>query len=199
MSDYLKRFINTRSAENLMPLFTKCGNPAKEITESWGMLEAVKKYCAELWRWKCIIVGDGRTPRTGAMIAFYTGADTVSVDPELNLEAWAQYRYIQSLQGIQIKRLLLMADKIEDISSINCDGKPVVVLWPHSHAPMNKCNTVNYAKRIDIALPCCVKIPKEMYKQPHIYYQDLQILSPKRDIHIWGTDLPACQAQNEGG
>lgn len=186
MSQYLIRFLNSRSAENLMPLFTKCGKPAKEITESFGMVEAAKKFCPELWKWKCIVVGDGKTPRTGAMMSFYTGADVISVDPEAYEELPSFYAVNRALGAVP-KRLEIAKSRIEDIDLIHCDGKPVVVLWPHSHADMDKCQVVNCERRVDIALPCCVPIKKAWLEKPHIHYVDYSILSPKREIFIWGV------------
>lgn len=185
--NYLERFLSSRSAENLMPLFSKCAKPAKEITESWGMLEAAKQYCTELWKWKCIVVGDGRTPRTAAFMSFYTGVDALSVDPDASGDLSSFYAVNRAL-GIVPKRLSIVKSRIEDYGAINCDGKPVVVIWPHSHAPMDGCQVENYAKRVDIALPCCVQIPRNLLEKPHVHYVDYKITSPKREIFIWGVE-----------
>lgn len=183
MSDYLKRFINSKSCEELIGLFTTCGNPAKEITESWGMLEAAKKYCKELYNWKVIVVGDGKTPRTGAFLAFYTGADVLSIDPDVDMARFEKFK-----NRFRVKRVECVAAKIEDITEIDCGEKPCLVIWPHSHGNMNNCNIINYSVRVDIALPCCVQIPKNWLERPHIHYFDFKITSEKRQVYVWGAD-----------
>lgn len=43
----------------------------------------------------------------------------------------------------------------------------------------------NYLSVSYIALPCCIKIPEKLMKIPHTMYEDYNICSPKRSIHIW--------------
>ena len=61
----------------------------QEITESMACLEAVREHLAGLVSLSCpavcaVVVGDGRTPRTGALLAMRTKWHVVSIDPALH-------------------------------------------------------------------------------------------------------------------
>lgn len=43
----------------------------------------------------------------------------------------------------------------------------------------------NYKRRGDIAMPCCKEIPGNWMMVPHIVYDDKNVISPKRTIHVW--------------
>jgi hypothetical protein len=184
MNYYLKRFIESFTSENVIALFSRYKNAAKEITESWGMLEAAKKLDVNLSECKVVAVGDGASPRTGAVFAYYSGADVISLDPNANIGHWEEHCEKQTLMGYPPQRIVFLKNKIEDIE-INCLEKTVIVVWPHSHADMNNTHIGNYSRRIDIAMPCCVAIPNNWKEKPHISYTDYNVLSEKRDIHIW--------------
>jgi hypothetical protein len=119
-------------------------------------------------------------------MAYYTKANVISVDPIHNAEHWAEHCDKQTKMGFPPQRLIVFKTKIESIP-INCDGKQAVVLWPHSHATMGIENIFNYTKRIDIAIPCCVPPPQKWLNTPHLTYEDVNILSPKRTVHVWGV------------
>lgn len=186
MNTYHKRFLETFSAENVIGLFSRYRGAAKEITESWGMLEAAKKYVPNLNESSVIVVGDGCSPRTGALFAYYTKANVISVDPNFNMDHWIDHQEKQTSIGFAPQRLHVFKEKIED-KLWHIYSETVVVVWPHSHANMNAARlTGKYSKRIDIAMPCCVPIPKAWMVKPHIVFDDYHILSPKRTIHVWG-------------
>lgn len=190
MNSYHKRFLESFCAENIIGLFSRYRGGAKEITESFAMLEAARKYVPNLGDYKVVIVGDGRSPRTGAMFAYYTKADVISLDPQMNMEHWDQHCKKQAAMGFRVQRLAALSCRVEELD-INCDGKPLLVVWPHSHADMNAVRYFNSTgKRIDIAMPCCTKVPVEFMRKPHLCYEDPNVESPKRTIRIWGLDIP---------
>ena len=148
------------------------------------MLEAAHQYTVELDKFLIIVVGDGCSPRTGAVFAYLTKAKVVSVDPQFNLSHWQEHVDKQSGMGFPIQRLRIIRDCVAK-TSIDCGGRPVLVVWPHSHANMNECNPVNCGPRTDISMPCCVDIPKNWMMRLHMTYEDGYVESPKRTIHIW--------------
>lgn len=79
VNKYHSRFLRTRAAENVLGIFSRFNNAHKEITESWAMLEAAKKHGPPLdENCEVFVVGDGGSPRTGAIFAYYTKARVVS-------------------------------------------------------------------------------------------------------------------------
>lgn len=185
MNKYLKAFLGTRSCEDVVALFARYGGAAKEITESWGMLEAAYNHAPfRLNDCKVFIVGDGCSPRTGGMFAFYTKATVESIDPNFNMEHWEQFCSRHEKLGNPVQRLKLHKDVIENLT-LDGEEKDVLVVWPHSHANMNSLKLVNQANRCDIALPCCEPLPPNWASIPHITYVDRHIASPKNCVHIF--------------
>lgn len=184
MNIYHKRFLESFSAESVIGLFSRYKGAAKEITESWAMLEAANNHCLNLDSHHIIVVGDGCSPRTGAIFAYFTKAMVTSVDPGFNLSHWQEHVAKQTAMGFPPQRLEVIQDYI-DKTKIDCHGRPLLVIWPHSHAHMNECNPVNHGLRTDIAMPCCVKVPKNWLLKPHSTYDDENVISPKRTIHVW--------------
>ena len=88
--------------------------------------------------------------------------------------------------GYKPQRLELFKQKVENFNTIRIRDKRVVVIWPHSHADMNDLKLHSNIKyRVDIAMPCCKKIPNNWLEKPHLHYKDFNVLSPKNDIYIW--------------
>lgn len=184
MNKYHKAFLSQFASENIIGLFSRYKGAAKEITESWGMLEAARKFIPGLDDCLVVIVGDGCSPRTGALFAYMTKAEVISIDPAFNMAHWEEHVQKQTAMGFSPKRLRLIMDKLENVE-IDCEGKPLLVIWPHSHANMNDGTLNNYSKRHDIAMPCCVQIPPAWMSIPHIVFDDYHVISPRRSIHIW--------------
>lgn len=184
MNPYHKRFINSFASENIIGLFSRYKGAHKEITESWGMFEAAKTHIPNLPEHTTIIVGDGCSPRTGAIFAYYTKTNVISIDPQFNMEHWKQHKKKQLKMGFPIQRLELLKNKIEDIKLTF--ETPILIIFPHSHANMTlSLGQLKAPQRCVINMPCCEPIPKEYMQQPHIMYKDYHILSPKNEIHIW--------------
>lgn len=188
MNIYHKRFLSSLAAENIVGLFSRYKGAHKEITESWAMLEAAKKFVSELDRHLIVVVGDGCSPRTGVVFAYFTKADVLSIDPNFNMAHWNEHVFKQTVMGFPPQRIQVIKDKIENIG-IDCCGRPCVIVWPHTHADMGNTKINNYTNRTDIAMPCCVPIPKAWMEKQHIVFDDYNILSPKRTIHIWKQDI----------
>lgn len=188
---YHKRFLDSFTSENLLGLFSRYRNGHKEITESWAMLEAARKYVPveSLNKSTVIVVGDGASPRTGAVFAYYTKASVISVDPQMNMDHWSEHCQKQIAMGYPVQRLTVRPVPIEEME-LDAGGQPVIVVWPHSHANMHNAQVYNYSKRWDIAMPCCKPIPKSWMTIPHLVYDDYNVLSPKRTVHIWECDGP---------
>jgi hypothetical protein len=184
MNKYHERALRSFAFGDIAEIFCRYKGGAKEVTESWAMLEAAQKYCPNLSEYKVVVVGDGASPRTGSLLAYFTKADVISVDPGFNMKHYNWWKERREKLGEPPQRLELRAVKIED-TEIDCGGKKLLVIWPHSHAPMNGIKVEGFASRTDIAMPCCVKIPTNLLRIPHIVYEDQWVESPHRTIHVW--------------
>jgi len=193
---YHAQLINSFTSENIIGLFSRYKNASKEITESFALLSAAKTFVSEPFNnVHTLIIGDGASPRTGAVFAYYTTTTVTSIDPNFNLDFYQKHSTQQEKMGYPIQRLTLIKSKIEDLKNtpIDCNHKTLLTIWPHSHADMNSLPVTNYLNRYDIALPCCIPIPLNWQHEPHITYIDKHILSPKNTIHIWLNYRPPHQ------
>lgn len=172
---YVDDFFKMKCAPDL--LLAKIYPNVKEVTESAGAYAAVRKHLRlDLTdpNVTCVCVGDGATPRTGAMFAFRSAWNVVSVDPLLKMEGkWKS-----------IDRLLCVKSRIEDYKLIT-DG-PMVIIGTHSHATIPAClaQLHSHSVRHLVAIPCCVplEIPG---KSPYITYRDWGIWSPENEVSVW--------------
>ena len=190
--DHIK-FLESFSSENIVGLFSRYKGSAKEISESMGCLYAFRKLNLDSSKTIVLVVGDGASPRTGAIISYFTKASVISVDPNINLDHWQDHCGKQGGMGYPVKRLLVYKDKIEDLL-FDCWHRHCVIILPHSHADMRKIFVENYSSVSVISLPCCVPIPSTYARIPHMTYEDADITSDKRTFHIWSPSDELDQA-----
>jgi hypothetical protein len=150
---------------------------AKEITESFGAFNAIRRMKKDKWKFsdptiQCYCVGDGHVPRTAATFAFRTAWKCYSVDPKLNSTKWDT-----------IDRLFAFKCQVELLDTVTWDK--VVIVCVHSHARLDTCIKSIHAKEyLVVAIPCCV--PQEIKGiEPVVVYKDWGILSEKRTVKIW--------------
>lgn len=173
---YLDEFIKLSCAVDLLAwsLFPN----AKEITESMAAYAAVR---ANLWgrgfspsdpQIRCVCVGDGSTPRTGALFALRTKWNVWSVDPRLG----------HSVDWNAINRLNMVRTPVEEF---HLGGKaPVVIVAVHSHASLPFALQAVEARLVAVvANPCCVA--QTLEREPDVMYEDMGIASPERTVKVW--------------
>lgn len=186
---YLNRFFQLNSIEELSK--NKLFPNIKEITESMSFIYLFEKY---LYQWDetlyknedvtVIVVGDGKTPRTAALINFLTPFKTISIDPEMDdSKNWS---YIKNLTTYKGK----FEDWIENVykPSIYFGKRPVIILYPHSHAPIKLTERINSEKKWVIKLECCTS---DKLEGLCVSYQDEYIMSPKNTMYIWNNYMCA--------
>lgn len=129
-------------------------DPLKEMSESLAMLDAALEVARTNGINRAdpnvivVVVGDGVSPRTGAIVAMCTGWSVTSVDPKSK---------VNGLHPLT-NRLACVRAKIEDVPHIL--GQ--IVLAPHSHAPVEETRRVarwpggGYV----LSMPCCVAWPQ---------------------------------------
>jgi len=154
----------------------------KEITEATGAFRAAWKYLKRDFRpddpdVTVVCVGDGRTPRVGALCAFLTRWNCISIDPIMKKTTWTV-----PTGGTTIKRLICIPDVVENVT---IDVEKLLIMAIHSHAPLDKVLTnLTGETRAMVAIPSCIPIPPEI-PNPDIEYIDTGIWSPKNTVKIW--------------
>lgn len=168
----INHFLSLSFAPRLLPFFASAINPAKEITESMGAALTVLRW--QRYRGfdrgdhdvRVVVVGDGRQPRTGALLACMTGWQVVSVDPDMKPHKGAA----------TIDRLSCVRARIEDAG---IDGADFVVAV-HSHAPVEATRAVARVGGIIVSIPCCVPWPTDAGE----VFVDSAMICPDRRVIV---------------
>ncbi len=175
---YLDTFIKLKCAPDLLALGLFPNT--KEITESMAMYDAVKKYGDFKLNdpdMTVMVVGDGHTPRTGALFAFRSAWYTFSVDPAIK----ERDRYDK------IKRLFVIPEKVAQPPYYY--ESPDVILFPHAHVKFDNLHKVFPRAELIVAMPCCE--PYKSHQQlwngepPTFRYHDWGVHSPQREVLVW--------------
>ena len=174
---------------------------AKDISESYGALQAIKQHSAAGGSWKddsvvCLCVGDGSAPRTASLACYLTKWRCVSIDPELK-EEWV------GNEARGVKRLVGFRGTIDDYMSTQeriADAQKLAIICVHSHARFVGPSAVpNIRARFGdlptcvVAIPCCPRVcpERDVGVKPHTSYYDDCIFSEKRRVEIWNFDGPS--------
>lgn len=173
---YIQRFLGLNSAADMLEL--KLFPNIKEIAESMAMFYAVEKIMS--WdntiqrdkKINVVVSGDGVVPRTACLFNYMTKWNTWSIDPAMRERNYSN-----------VKRLTVIKDKIENIHLLFTE--PVIILMPHSHAPIKDTwNNIKSDKKWLIKMECCTRdrLPLEAY-----YYKDKHAITAANDIYIWNN------------
>lgn len=171
-NEYLCRFFKLDVAPALMA--AKLFPNIKEVTESVGAFAAIKNHI-NIGRSDDVdvfVVGDGHTPRTGALIASLTKWNVKSIDPQMRQKKWG------------IKRLETYRNTAEELKfhgRNNC----AILVCVHSHAPISSCLQMldGYSEVHLVNIPCC--FPADIEQQADVSYVDTSIQSPKQRVDIF--------------
>ena len=165
----------------LWPLFAKCEKPAKEMTESYSALVHLRPLIRPGEPLRVLHVGDGAHARTAALFSIKTGAENISVDPQLNeplVEAW------RDLYGIE--RFAWRKARIETVAAeiAKLPRMRTFVTFVHAHVGVDR---VLALLRWDAAftLACCT--PTSQLSERHRIRHsgsDSNVLSPGRTYQV---------------
>ncbi len=169
----LNRFMELTTAPLLLSAVSWGGDPTKEITESLACWEAVMQWVAATGRsqrdrsMSVLVVGDGRSPRTGALVACMSAWTVTSIDPKAASEG----------PHPTVQRLTTIRARLEERPDLRAD----VVIAPHSHASPEATRAACLPGGVVVAMPCCV--PWAVL--PHTRtYADHACLSPDRTVYV---------------
>lgn len=189
----LEEFWQLSCAPDIMAL--KVIPDVKELTEALGIFYELKHfiykegYKEQHPKLLITVVGDGSTPRLGALCAFRTWADVISIDPQMKLKnLWPKH----------IERLAVYNKRFEDVASdLLSNVAPQydrrVWLLPHSHINMNLFvktlhdNRVNKQDDILITNPCCVS---SHFSGDYAYFYKNPGWRLVKDKTNWGIHSP---------
>mmetsp|Transcript_37716 Transcript_37716/g.73078 ORF Transcript_37716/g.73078 Transcript_37716/m.73078 type:complete len:335 (+) Transcript_37716:144-1148(+) len=199
---YINEFLQCRCAPELLGLGLYPN--AKEITESFSMFNTVRRHLKNEFDTRdpdvvCVVVGDGNSPRTAAMLCYRTSWQVHSIDPIMKLDGkWARTRNLTTYRA-----------KIEDVSILIPRGKKVLVVCMHTHVTLECClyslrierqsddeSKEDRSKKVQvgiIACPCCqfTEIQTSVFGiAPDKTYKDISLLSDKNTIHLWKNIAP---------
>ena len=174
MTKYLNELFRLKCSSDLIKLGLFPN--AKEWTESCGVYHAARNFLEIPFKNPnigLVSVGDGVSPRTGALFAFRSAWTCYSIDPNMRMD-----------KKYDIDRLFCLANRIEEVQLDLSKFEQTVIVMVHSHATVeNTLKTIKADKLHLICLPCCV--PQELPNIPFIGYRDSNVLSPKNEIKVW--------------
>jgi hypothetical protein len=188
---YISQFVRLKCAGDLLNLGLFPN--AKEITESMAARHAVFTHILKPLGLRkddpniaVAVIGDGHTPRTGALFAFTTAWRVYSIDLEMRVKyltsslqaetTWDAVKRLDTWRGDVLKTVLG-----------DTAAHDYILVFPHSHAPLKE--TIERWKVHDpgcvlhvVSIPCCVK---HELPQLGFVYQDYGIWSPCNEVKVW--------------
>lgn len=178
---YLDRLMRRKSFEALWPLFASAQKPAKEMTESYSALAHLRPYMRAVGPLRVVHVGDGAHCRTGAMFSLKSGAENISVDPEVNEPLVAAWRDRFGIRGLAWRKASVF-DVVEELNAL--PPMRTLVTFVHAHVSVDE---VLRVLRWDAAfsLSCCV--PGKQASREHLVVRsglDWAVLSPDRRYQV---------------
>ncbi len=177
ITKYVDMFLGMKCAPDvLMSGVLPSGNACKEISESMAAIQAAKRFpgldCFADPSWLCLVVGDGHTPKTGALFAFHSRWSVISVDPKLRQDKYG------------VARLWCVQKKVEDLTPSFYEK--VLIVGVHSHALIkHSWNAIRAHQKFFINIPCCMHDKCEDDMVLIDEYRDDNILSPHNLIQIY--------------
>jgi hypothetical protein len=208
---HLDDFLSMRCSVSLLSLGLFPN--AQEITESMACMSAARAHLPESFGFDnedvtCVVVGDGRRPRTAALMCFRTKwRRIISLDPD-------QRRHpgdgLDSIARLELEPVRIQ-DVIVDIDAVR--DRSVLIILPHAHVPPNMAIAslrVTFgsdgggggSSDVQIAviqMPCCGYEYHDrcVGLDPDIVYTDDAVGSSRRVIKVW-KDVSAAALKHRG-
>lgn len=181
--NYLNRLHRLRCFPEILKIFSRSPQSAKELTESYAAYENLRHVLGDLPiddNTVYLHVGDGTYPRTATMFAYLLGGGKhISIDPELNID-WVN----KNLSNV--KGLTCIKGMIQDVDLDTLENKNVILVLVHSHVNTQVVvNQINEkANLIAVYInPCCA--PKTQLLPDVQIEEDWAILSDERQFQVW--------------
>ncbi len=165
----------------LWPLFAKGEKPAKELTESFSALQHLRPLIREGEPLRVVHVGDGAHGRTAAMFCIKTGAQNISVDPEINSAILNEWRTSYGIERFDWRKA-----RIQAVAAELAELPPMrtFVTFVHAHVQVD---AVLALLKWDAAftLACCHPATQlSSTQRVHSSGSDSRVLSPGRTYQV---------------
>lgn len=164
----------------------------KEITESMAAFSHTSYHLNKILYDRdvlCIVVADGKSPKTGIIFSLKTNWSVVSIDPMMEME-YVENKLMDNLVCYKD----LVENKLDDILEEYKYVKQVVLINVHSHANTNKIWIEVTEKRNSkgifcLSIPCCPGYTHLVKNIEPVYRGiDNGIASQKNEIYLWKYD-----------
>ena len=180
-SSYLDRLMRRESFAALWPLFAKGEKPAKEMTESFSALEHLRPLIRKGEPLRVLHVGDGAHARTAALFSIKTGAQNISVDPQLNeplVEAWRDEYRIERFEW----RKSRIEDAVQELAEL--PRMRTFVTFVHAHVGVDRILALLHWDAA-FTLACCLPATQlSVQHRVHHGGADSNVLSPGRTFQV---------------
>ncbi|TMW65548.1 hypothetical protein Poli38472_008190 [Pythium oligandrum] len=166
---------------------------AKEITESMGLFNAVRRYLIRENHDEghdntdgradgIVVVGDGNSPRSAALFAYRLRQwKCYSIDPAMEQDTDRAEKWSS------IDNLVVIRNKIENV---RIRLRRVVLVLVHAHVTLDQAMSAVDAEELAglVTMPCCnwYGQQEEFFgRHPDLVYDDFSILSDHRELRVW--------------
>lgn len=189
---YINSLLEKKCSSELIELYRKNKNPAKEITESYAAYHNMKPFInAKDPNVANIFIGDGSLCMTGALFVFMTKNWSICIDPLINaknLDSWINHSHVNHFIYFKDIYQNFKYDLKKEL-----DVKGYNIICVHSHVNLvdviEKFPNWNYL----YTNPCCkrdtqtlsLSFQKENNISTVLYGRDENILSEKNEVIIY--------------
>lgn len=190
---YVNEFLGLKCAPDL--LTAKLFPDSKEVSESQGCFYAIRNHILPHIKMTeadsdivVVVPGDGKQPRTGALIAFRSRWTVFSIDPNLDKSLRVERRDKKFgtvlRHNIFAERLIAHKRKIEDDSIDTTLFAHTILVMCHSHARIeDSINSLSFNRLHCVVMPCCVS--QNLPQTPNVEYTDIAVWSPKNIVKVY--------------
>ena len=190
---YINSFLSKHCSSELQSLICQSKNPLKEISESYGAYKNLAPFIDIKNRDHAYLcIGDGSLCITGAMFAFLTKGQPVSIDPLVNfdkLDYWTDFHHV--------KNFIYSKNRFEDFDPENLGSIKYTIVCVHAHVNLELVNKKFPNWDYLYTNPCCkrdtqtftLQYQKENSISCVVCGRDANILSDKNEVLIYKKEL----------
>ena len=190
---YINSYLSKHCSSELQSLICQSKNPLKEISESYGAYKNLAPFIDIKNRDHAYLcIGDGSLCITGAMFAFLTKGQSISIDPLANLDKLAYWTYYHRVENFVVQKM-----RFEEIDTSILNGRKYTIVCVHAHVNLESVNKKVPNWDYLYTNPCCkrdqqtftLQYQKENFISCIVCDRDANILSDKNEVLIYRKEL----------
>jgi hypothetical protein len=186
MNSYVREYLKKDCSGQLQELFSQSNNPYKEISENmaaFAHLRDIVDITDEHNTFMC--VGDGSLCLTGALFAFLTKGNVISIDPVININKVSSW-----MERERVKRFMFYKMKYQQIGGWN---EPCIFVLVHAHVNLEELAAQFPGWKYIYTCPCCnyeeqtfsLAYQKKSNISVVLAGRDTSMITPKNDVFIY--------------